>query len=123
MMGVQMMQCPRCKQNVSGLIETPPSSLIPKVCKPCAKFLWKIYDNNQGLNEDISRSEAREIVGAEKKPRHKPTERHAIIAEIAKELGADVTEQDVKIIFAATRVEYEERTGKVAAGGKARAMA
>lgn len=48
----------------------------------------------------------------------KPTARHQDIAEIANNLGAKVTALDVKIIFEATRVEYENRTDRPAAGGR-----
>lgn len=52
--------------------------------------------------------------------RIKPTVRHYEIAKIARHLGANVTGQDVKIIFEATRVEYENRTDRPAAGGRAK---
>jgi hypothetical protein len=50
----------------------------------------------------------------------KPTARHCEIAEIAKNLGANVTARDVLIINEATRVEYENRTDRPAAGGRAK---
>ena len=50
----------------------------------------------------------------------KPTARHREIAEIARNLGAKVTAEDVRIIFEATRVEYENRTDRPAAGGQAK---
>jgi hypothetical protein len=80
--------------------------------------MWAMYDREQGLDLDnLTKARANFI------PNRKPTGRHAIIAEIARELGANVTEKDVKRVFAAERIEYEERTGKVAAGGRARARA
>lgn len=50
----------------------------------------------------------------------KPTPRHAAIAEIANHLGAKVDPMDVAIVFEATRVEYENRTNRPAAGGRAK---
>jgi hypothetical protein len=79
--------------------------------------MWGRYDQEQGLDLDnLTKARANYI------PNRKPTSRHALITEIARDMGAKVTEQDVKIIFAATRIEYEERTGKASAGGRARAI-
>lgn len=52
--------------------------------------------------------------------RGEPTARHREIAEIAENLGAKVTAEDVRIVFEATRVEYENRLDKPAAGGRAK---
>jgi len=49
-----------------------------------------------------------------------PTARRREIAVIAENLGAKVTAEDVRIVFEATRVEYENRLDKPAAGGRAK---
>lgn len=110
------MKCPYCQQNVQTLIEAPPGSKPREVCKPCARFMWARHDKEQGLDLEEKQIEKR----TNRRHRYEPTDRHERVAEIARELGANVTKNDVKIICAATRIEYEERTGKVAAGGISR---
>jgi len=109
-----MCNCPRCKQEATMLIDTPPSAPWEKTCKRCSRFLWNQYDRGVGLEKPAGQSKAH----AKKYPRrrHEPTERHERIAQIACTMGANVTKEDVKAIFEATRVEYQERTGNVAAG-------
>jgi hypothetical protein len=113
-----MHKYPRCNEIVTVLAGTPPGSLFAYACKPCAKFMWAMYDREQGLDLDnLTKARASYV------PNRQPTNRHAIIAGIARDLGANVNENDVKLVFAAERIEYEERTGKFASGGVARAKA
>jgi len=106
------MKCPRCQEEVKKLIDSPPESVYKRTCPHCARLLWGQYDD-QIENSTRARNA---------RPRHKnePTERHEIIAEIAQSLGANVTADDVKKVYEAARVEYQERTGRPAAGGRAK---
>ena len=107
------MNCPRCNQETKIFIDTPPGSEWRKACKACSRFAWREYDQKAGLDKPATISE----ISANRVHRRKPTERHKSIAGIARSLGVNVTDQEVQIIMEATRIEYEDRTGKNAAGG------
>lgn len=106
-----MCNCPRCKQEATMLIDAPPGAPWEKTCKSCSRFIWNQYDRQAGLDIPAGKNKA------DVKHRYEPTERHERIAMIAAvRLGDNVTKEDVKTIFEATRIEHKERTGKVAAG-------
>lgn len=105
------MKCPRCQEEVKKLIDSPPESVYKRTCPHCTRLLWGQYDD-QIENSTRARN-------ARPRHRNEPTERHGIIAKIANGLGANgISALDVKLIYEAARIEYQERTDRPAAGGR-----
>jgi len=101
-----MPTCPRCNQEQDRLTDTPPGAPWPRVCKPCGQFLWLQHDREAGLEIPAGMSKKR---AQKSQPRYLPTERQKRIAQIARSIGANVNEDDVKKICEATRMELSMR--------------
>lgn len=112
------MECPRCNTQTQVLVNAPEGTTWPRVCKSCARFLWIQHDHGVGL--EVPAGISSKSVQKTRRKRNQPTERHIRVAQIAQSLGVNITAEDMKKIYSAERIEYEERTQRPAAGGRAR---
>lgn len=90
--------CPVCKKETE-LISIPAflGSSYSRVCRNCSRMLWQKYDIEQGIECD--------------KAQIKPTKKQQEIARVAREFGAEVSAEDVKLVMMAAR-EVDNRKRK-----------